>query len=259
MNATEKLGINFNLQLAFFWQSNPQVLRPNHHFNRFIWAHPTIHCFKALAVKLNQIVLNHLTWQNIGLANEGCNKVVDGLVININRRPRLNNLAVIHNENPVAHSQGFLLVVRDKDKGNAETLLQFPQLILHICTQLQIQSRQGLIQQDNPRLINDCPRNGYTLSLTARQFANRTALKAFQLNHFQYFSNPLLNFFFINLAQTQRKGNIFKNIHMRKQCIGLKNRVDVSFISRNIIDANTIKKNIAVCRVQKTSNDVQNR
>ena len=77
--------------------------------------------------------------------------------------------------------------------------------------------------------------------------------------HFQYFSNPLLNFFFINLAQTQRKGHIFKNIHMRKQCIGLKNRVDVSFISWNIIDADAIKKNIPVRRVQKSSNDVQNR
>ena len=185
--------------------------------------------------------------------------MINRLVINIDRRPRLNNFTVIHNENPVAHSQGFLLVVRDKDKSNAQTLLQFPQLILHICTQLQIQSRQRLIQQNDPRLINDCPRDGYTLALTARQFANRTALKTFQLNHFQYFGNPLLNFFFINLAQTQRKGHIFKNIHMRKQCIGLKNRVDVSFISWNIIDADAIKKNIPVRRVQKSSNDVQNR
>ena len=182
--------------------------------------------------------------------------MVDGLVINIDRRPRLNNLAIIHNENPVAHSQGFFLVVRDKDKGNAQTLLQFPQLILHVRAQLQIQSRQRLIQQNNPRLINDCPRDGYTLALTARQFTNRTALKAFQLNHFQHFCNPLLNFFFINLAQTQREGNIFKNIHMRKQCIGLKHRMDVSFIGGNIIDADAIKKNIPVCRVQKTGNNV---
>ena len=93
--------------------------------------------------------------------------MINRLVINIDRRSRLNNLAIIHNENPVAHSQGFLLVVRDKDKGNAQTLLQFPQLILHVCTQLQIQSGQGLIQQNDPRLINDCPRNGYTLTLTA--------------------------------------------------------------------------------------------
>ena len=185
--------------------------------------------------------------------------MVDRLVININRCSRLNNLPIIHNENPVTHSQGFLLVVCDKDKGNAQTLLQFPQLILHVRTQLQIQSRQRLIQQNDPWLINDCPRNGYTLALAARQFANRTALKTFQLNHFQHFCNPLLNFFFINLAQTQRKGNIFKNIHMRKQCIGLKNRVNVSFISRNIIDADAIKKNIPVCRVQKTGNNVQNR
>ena len=35
--------------------------------------------------------------------------------------------------------------------------------------------------------------------------------------------------------------------------------MDVSFISWNIIDADAIKKNIPVRRVQKSSNDVQNR
>ncbi|MNI07005.1 hypothetical protein D3C73_600050 [compost metagenome] len=54
-----------------------------------------------------------------------------------------------------------------KYKGNAQPLLHFPQDVLHLCTQLQVQRRQRLIQQKHLRLIDDGAGNRHTLSLSA--------------------------------------------------------------------------------------------
>ncbi len=173
--------------------------------------------------------------------------MINRLVINIDRRPRLNNLTVIHNENPViiARASSWSCVTNTKVIPRRSAIPAAHTAYLYAASNPE---QTGAHPAKQPRLINDCPRDGYTLALTARQFANRTALKAFQLNHFQYFSNPLLNFFYQPCANAVERLH-FQNSHMRKQCIGLKNRVDVSFIGGNIIDADAIKKNISVCRV----------
>ncbi|CIV70718.1 Uncharacterised protein [Streptococcus pneumoniae] len=49
--------------------------------------------------------------------------MVDWLIVDVHRGSRLDNLAIIHNENPVTHGKSFFLIVSDKDKGNAQSLL----------------------------------------------------------------------------------------------------------------------------------------
>ncbi|CKV42520.1 Uncharacterised protein [Mycobacterium tuberculosis] len=65
--------------------------------------------------------------------------MVDWLIVDVHRGSRLDNLAIIHNENPVTHGKSFFLIVSDKDKGNAQSLLQFTQFVLHVCSQFQVQ------------------------------------------------------------------------------------------------------------------------
>ena len=61
MHTTEELGVHLHLELAFFRKSDLQVFRTNNDFNWFIWTHPTIDGFKAFAIELNQVVLDHAT------------------------------------------------------------------------------------------------------------------------------------------------------------------------------------------------------
>ena len=49
--------------------------------------------------------------------------MVNWLIVDVYRRSRLDNLAIIHDKNPVTHGKGFFLIVCDKDKGNAQSLL----------------------------------------------------------------------------------------------------------------------------------------
>ena len=86
VNPTEKLGINLDLELAFFRKSDAQVLWTNDNLNRLIWLHPPVDRFKAFAIKLDQVVLNHGSWQDVGLTDKCGNKVVDRLIIDVDRR-----------------------------------------------------------------------------------------------------------------------------------------------------------------------------
>ncbi|MPM78540.1 hypothetical protein SDC9_125551 [bioreactor metagenome] len=55
----------------------------------------------------------------------------------------------------------------------------------------------------------------------------------------------------------QAKRNIIKNIHMWKKGVFLKNRIDLSFIRRNVADLNIIKKNLTFGLVDKSTEDPQ--
>ncbi len=77
---TEKLGISLNLELAFSRGSNAQVLWDEWQSRQAHLASSTIDSFKAFAVKLDQVVLNHGSRQDVGLTDKSGNKMVDRLV-----------------------------------------------------------------------------------------------------------------------------------------------------------------------------------
>ena len=131
-----------------------------------------------------------------------------------------------------------------KNKGNTQALLQFTKLILHVRPQLQVESRQGLIQEDYSRFIDNRPCNGYPLALSTRKFLDGTFLKASQLHHLKNFSHSFLDFSLVYLLQTKGEGNILKHIHVWEKGIGLEDSMDVPFVSRHIIDPNTIQEDI---------------
>ena len=135
----------------------------------------------------------------------------------------------------------------NKNKGNAQALLQFTKLILHVCPQFQVKGRQGLIQEDYSRFIDNRPCNSHPLALTTRKFLDRAFLKASQLYHFKDFCHSFLNFRLVYLLQTKGEGNILKHIHVWEKGIRLEDSMDIPFVGRYIIDPNTIQEDIS-CR-----------
>ena len=68
----------------------------------------------------------------------------------------------IEHGKPVLCEKAFTANLRQ-----AEALLKFAQLILHVKPQFVIQSRQRLIQKQHFGFVDDCPCDCHTLSLTA--------------------------------------------------------------------------------------------
>ena len=84
---------------------------------------------------------------DVGRPHKGGHEAVPGLVVNLFRRPDLLDAAPIHHDDPVGGGKGFLLVVGDVDRGEAERLLQFPQLNAHLDSQAGIQVGERIIEQ----------------------------------------------------------------------------------------------------------------
>ena len=70
-------------------------------------------------------------------------------IVNLLRRPHLNNTAAIHHRYPVGHRHGFVLVVRDIDEGDANLALDARELRLHLLTELEIERAQRLVKQQH--------------------------------------------------------------------------------------------------------------
>ncbi|MPM78539.1 hypothetical protein SDC9_125550 [bioreactor metagenome] len=71
------------------------------------------------------VIGQHFAFHDIGFADEVSHKAVFRLVVDINRRSNLLNLAVINNDDFITHCQRFFLIMSNIDKSNADFLLNF--------------------------------------------------------------------------------------------------------------------------------------
>ena len=70
--------------------------------------------------------------------------------------------------------------MRHEDRRDAQRLDELPELHLHAAAELGIQSVEGLIQQQDPRLQHDHPRDRDALLLSARKLARIALLETGQ-------------------------------------------------------------------------------
>ncbi|MPM42412.1 hypothetical protein SDC9_89077 [bioreactor metagenome] len=125
--------------------------------------------------------------------------------------------------------------MRNKNKSDPEALLQFPQFVLHVRAQLQVQRRQRLIQQQHIRFVDYRSGDCNPLLLATRHFTDFTVFIAFQLDHFQGFFHLSHNLILRHFLDRQSKCNVIENIHVRKQGIVLENCIDFASVRRNVI------------------------
>ena len=85
-----------------------------------------------MTIDIDQKVFFHNPRDNVALANKISHKMIQRLIVDINRRTALLNHTIIDNKDLVAHCQCFTLVMRDKDKGDSQAALQSPQFSLHL-------------------------------------------------------------------------------------------------------------------------------
>ena len=88
------------------------------------------------AENLNDPVFHHDTVDDIAVPDKIGYERVDRLIVDHFRCADLLDVALVHDDDGVGHGEGFLLVVRNEDKGDAELVFQADQLILHFLAEL---------------------------------------------------------------------------------------------------------------------------
>ena len=88
----------------------------------------------------------------IHLADKGSNMQGLRVIIDFCRCADLVKLTLVHNNNAVRKRHGFLLVMGNKDNGNAQITLNFLELFPHLLANLGIQCGERLVKQKQGRL-----------------------------------------------------------------------------------------------------------
>ena len=103
------------------------------------------------------------------LTQEGRDKRVHRVFIDLLRRPHLTNLPPIHHDDPIAQPHRLHLIVRDVDDRALHLSLEPLQLVARHVAQLGVQVRERLVEQEYLRIAYQGAAQRHALPLAARQ------------------------------------------------------------------------------------------
>ena len=149
--------------------------------------------------------------------------------------------------------------MRHEDTGN-------PQLFDHIfepgtefLTDLGIDRRKWLIEEEKLRIRSKCSRKSNSLSLPTGKLAWISffqTLKAYQLDQFH---NSAFDVFFVCFLDFQAKSNVVVYGHIAEQRITLEYESDPALTCRNVVDYFSINDDLAAVRLLQTCDHTQDR
>ena len=165
----------------------------------------------------------------------------------------------MHDTDAVGHIDRLFLVMRDIDKSDPQLLLQTFQFQLHLPAQLQIQCSQRFIQQQYFRLIDHRSGNGNALLLSAGELVRHTFFVLFQLYQAKRTLHPLCDLRLRDFADLQSIAYVIRHVHMRKQGIILKYRINIPLVGFPIRNIVALQDHLPAIRQFQTRNDPQRR
>ena len=229
------------------------VLRTDNDVHGFVFLKACVNALKASAEELHESVLKHHAVEDIAFADEIRNEGVFRLVVNILRRTDLLDAALVHDDDGVGHRKRLLLIVSYIYKSNAHRLLNTLELVLHILAETQIQSAQGFVEQQHLGAVHERTSNCDTLLLTAGELSHSAVFKTLEAHYLKHFGDTLVDLLLRHLCYAQTEGDVFVNVEMRKQSVLLKDRVDLSFVRRDIVYPDAVKHNVSGGRLDKAA------
>ena len=145
-------------------------------------------------------------------------------------------MTLFHDHDSVGHCHGFDLVMGHVDHRPVEPFVQDRQFSPHGRTQLGIEVRQRLIEQETVRIAHDGTSHGDTLTLPSGQVLGLAFQILRQFQHLGRGSDPARDLFLRRTRQPQSKGHVSSYIHMRVERIGLEHHGDVALLGSSPSD-----------------------
>ena len=149
--------------------------------------------------------------------------------------------SLVHHCNPMRQGQGFGLIVRHVDEGDADFLLQIDQLDLHFLAQLRVERGQRLVEQQHGRMGDQRARDGHPLLLAAGKLVRIALAEARQSDIFERLLHLAGNRRRRRLRHLQWKRNVALHRHMRKQRIALEYRAYRPFFGRPLGEVHAVE------------------
>ena len=255
----EEDGLDHAGELTLLGRNHLDVLGAHHHVDALHLAEALVHALEPDPAKLHQKVVDHDPVDDVALADEVGHKGVDRFVVDVLRRADLLDFAVLHHHHPVRHGQRLFLVVGDVDEGDLHRLLDPFELALHFLAQLEVQCTERLVEQQDPRIVDQGPRDRHALLLPTRELAHAALFKPAQVDHFEHLANARGDLPVRQLFQPQPEGDVLVHVQMWEERVALEHGVHRALVGRQGVDPLAVKKNVTLQRLDESTDDPQRR
>ena len=259
MHPLEKLRLHNALEHTLGAGNNVKMLGTDDDVHLFIFVEAAGTAGELLVLECHQVVALHHAVDDVRLADEVGDELVDGVAVDLGRRTDLLDLARVHDHDLIGHGQRLLLVVGDEDEGDADLLLNVLELLLHLLAQLQVERAERLVEQQHARLVDERAGDGDALLLTAGELGHvavGVVLKAYQTQH----THDLLGDNVLRLLlDGQAEGDVVVDVHVREERVFLEHGVDLALVGRDVHDILAVEEDLALGGLQEAAEDAQQR
>src|SRR3954452_23622608 len=102
--------------------------------------------------------------------------------------------SIAQDGDPVRQLQRLVLVVGGEDRGLARALVDIAQPASELFSHFRVQSAEGLVQEQHPRLNRERPRQRHALALSARELGWEALLQPRKLDEVKKLADALPDF-----------------------------------------------------------------
>ena len=164
---------------------------------------------------------------------------------------------VVHDGDAIGHRHRLFLIVRDVDEGRTDVAVDLRELDLQALPQLQVERAERLVEQQNRRSLDEGPRDGDSLLLTAGQLARHPVAEVLEPDEAQGLLNPVARLIARNAIHLQPEPNVLEDVHVREQGVRLEHGVDRTLVRRQRVDAPALNPDLPLGRRDEPADQVE--
>ena len=164
------------------------------------------------------------------------------MVVKLERRSHLLDVAGLQHDDLVGHGHGLHLIVGHIDHRGIQLLMQTGEFDAHLYPQRGVEVRQRLIEQEHLRVAHDSAADGYPLPLAARERLGGALEERLEVQDLRSLPYLLVALLLRHLGEPQGEAHVVGHGHMRVQRIALEHHraaalVRGHFVGQLAVDA----------------------
>ena len=167
--------------------------------------------------------------------------------------------ALVHHGDPVGERQCLFLIVRDKDRRDADLALQRLQFFPHPHAQPRVEVAERFVQEQDLRLQDQRPRHGDALLLAAGQLVRPFACCMRETDQFERLAYLPVDRRGGQTPQPQTEGDVVRHGHMRPEIEPLKHHRRGAPLRRQRQHTVPLNQDIAAVRCDEAADHPQRR
>ena len=155
--------------------------------------------------------------QHVDVADERRDEAIDRPAIDFVRSAELADAALRKHGDPVGQAERLALVVGDEDGRHAELALNLLDLDLHRRSQVPVERRERLVEQQHLGANDERARQRDALLLSAGELARLAILQALELDERERLGDPARDLGLGDAAHLEAVADIGRHAHVREQ------------------------------------------